>query len=410
VSDRGAIEQTVHHLAAIDRPSASPGEREAAEWIARRLRDAGLEPVLEEEPALGGYWQPLGTLSGLSALAGAAARRRAGRAVRILAGATAVFAAAGIWDDLVVWRHWFRRRVLRLRRTTTNVVAWAGDRDAEETLVVVAHHDAARSGVVFHPAIPATVARFAPGLIERSNTSPPLMWLVFSGPVLVAAGALLALRRVLGLGTLVSAGSAAAFADIASRETVPGPNDNLTGVAVVLDLARALRERPVAGVRVLLVSTGSEESFEEGMQGFARRWFPRLDRKRTRVLVLDTVGSPRLTLPEREGMLVPRPYDAELKDLVSACAADAGVDVGRGLNFSFGSDALIALRAGYRTAMFGSVNAYKAPSNYHWPTDTAQNVDYDRVADAARLVEGVARAIGAQASERSSARAAATAS
>ena len=30
--------------------------------------------------------------------------------------------------------------------------------------------------------------------------------------------------------------------------------------------------------------------------------------------------------------------------------------------------------------MLGSVNEYKLPANYHWPTDTADNVDYDTVA------------------------------
>ena len=55
---------------------------------------------------------------------------------------------------------------------------------------------------------------------------------------------------------------------------MPGANDNLTAVAVLLELARLLREQPVEGVRVLLVSTGSEESFMEGMRGWVRRHAP----------------------------------------------------------------------------------------------------------------------------------------
>ena len=45
---------------------------------------------------------------------------------------------------------------------------------------------------------------------------------------------------------------------------------------------------------------------------------------------------------------------------------------------------LIAMKAGFPTAMLGSVDAFKMPSNYHWPTDTAENVDYDTVSAAAR--------------------------
>ena len=56
-----------------------------------------------------------------------------------------------LWDDLGQGRRWMRR--LLPRRPTYNVVAQAGDPDAERTIVVVAHHDAAHSGLVFHPAL-----------------------------------------------------------------------------------------------------------------------------------------------------------------------------------------------------------------------------------------------------------------
>jgi hypothetical protein len=99
---------------------------------------------------------------------------------------------------------------------------------------------------------------------------------VFGGPALVALGGLLGSRLLRRVGTVLALGSAATFAEIGSRSTVPGANDNLTGVATLIGLARRLQERPVAGARVLLLSTGSEESFMEGMQAFARRHFHRL--------------------------------------------------------------------------------------------------------------------------------------
>ncbi len=69
------------------------------------------------------------------------------------------------------------------------------------------------------------------------------------------------------------------MANIGASRVVPGANDNLSAVAVVVALAHSLREKPPNGVRVLLLSTGSEESFMEGMQGFAKRHFPALDRE-----------------------------------------------------------------------------------------------------------------------------------
>ena len=57
-------------------------------------------------------------------------------------------------------------------------------------------------------------------------------------------GALLGLRRCGARAPFLSAGYAAAMADIGARRVVPGANDNLTGVAVLLSLARSLRDDP----------------------------------------------------------------------------------------------------------------------------------------------------------------------
>ena len=194
-----------------------------------------------------------------------------------------------------------------------------------------------------------------------------------------------------GLGTVVSLLSAAVFADIAGRSVVPGANDNLSSVAVLLELARALEERPIRGVRVLLVSTGSEESFMEGMRGFAARHFGSLPRESTEVVVLECLGSPELVLIEGEGMLRMRDYTPELRDRIAAVAERAGVRLRRGLRVGLATDGLIALKAGYRSAGLGSVTRYKFPSNYHSQRDVAENLDYDTLRDAATLCEALIR-------------------
>lgn len=386
--DATQLEADVRHLAAIYRPSASEGEHEAARWIAERLRSHGLSVEIERERAHGGYWWPLGLLNALAAAAGlnGALRRSPGGLDRVASAAAAIFAAAGVWDDLSIARHWFRRWFLP-HRSTWNVVAEAGDRDAEDTVLLVAHHDAAHSGLIFAPGLPALLSDRVPALWDRLETSPPLMYLVVGGPLAVALGALTGARRLSAGGAALALGSALAFADIGLRPAVPGANDNISGVATLLGLARALRARPPDGIRVVLLSTGSEESLEEGMRGYAARHFGSLAPERTHIVVIDTVGSPRLALPEAEGMLRLRDYDEELKQVIGDCAGKLGIELRRGLRFSFTSDAHVGLRHGYRTAMLGSINRHKAPANYHWPSDTADNVDYSTVADAVALVE-----------------------
>ncbi len=396
--DPAQLEADVRLLGAIARPSASEGEREAAELIAARLRSSGHRASVERERAHGGYWWPLGLLNVIALAGGALAipdgRRRAAR--RWLGTTAGLFATAGLWDDLDVRRQWFRRRFLP-HRATWNVVAQAGDLNAQHTVLVVAHHDAAHSGLIFAPGLPELIGERLPWLWDRVNRSPPLMYLVIGGPLLITLGSALGPRRLLGVGIALAGGSALTFADIGVRPTVAGANDNLSGVAVVLALARALQHDPVRNLRVMLVSTGSEESFEEGMRGFAAAHLAAMARDKTKVVVVDTVGSPTLTLPEAEGMLVLRNYDPDLKALFSSCAVALGVRLRRGLRFSFSSDAQIGLSEGFPTVMLGSVDRYKAPSNYHWPTDTPENVHYGSVADAASLVEAVVRKLAERA-------------
>jgi hypothetical protein len=374
----------VAELAAIHRPSASEGERQAAEWVAARMREQGVRARIETERAHGGYWGPLTLLSVAGAL-GALAGGRSRIAGTALAGA----AAAGVWDDITGGRH-HARRLLR-KHDAFNVVAELGPAGAERTVVLVAHHDAAKSGLIFHPAIPAFVWRRFPALIERNDTSPPLMFPVFAGPALAALGSLAGSRAARTAGAVLCAGSAAVIGQIGTTAVVPGANDNATGVVSLLELARRLIEQPTANVRVLLVSSGSEESFMEGMQAFMRRHGPSLPQRDTFVLAVDTLGSPHLTAIRGEGMLVMNEYPRPALDVVDRAAAELGIRLFPNLRLRNATDGLIALKLGYPSACLGSVTDYKAPANYHWRTDTAENVDYATLADAVRLCEGVVR-------------------
>ncbi len=380
------LRETVEHLAAIERPSASPGERLAAEWIAARLTETGAPARVEAERAHGTYWIPLGLLSAAAAVAGVAAR---GGRRRRLAALTGALAAAGIADDVSAGPHVLRRALPH--RDTYNVVAEVGDPDAARTIVFIAHHDAARGGLIFAPELVTIPADRFPRWFERQETSPPVMRLVIAGPALVAIGAATGVDLARAAGTVIALGAAAAFTDIALRKVVPGANDNLSSVAVLLELAHALRERPVAGVRVLLVSTGSEESSMEGMRGLVRRHRAALPVDRTEMFCLESVGSPELIVIEGEGMLVIRDYPERARERVARAARDAGIHLRRGLRLGLATDGLIALRAGYRTATIASITKYKFPGNYHSQQDTPANISWDTVERAARLCETIVR-------------------
>jgi hypothetical protein len=304
-----------------------------------------------------------------------------------LGGALAGAAAAGMASDFPPGKRWLRRALPR--RTTYNVLCELGPADAERTVVVIAHHDAAHSGLVFHPELPNIADRL--GLIERTDTSPALMAPVVGGPVLAAIGAVTGRRLLAKLGVFLGLGSAAAMAEIGMRKVVPGANDNGTAVVSLLALAEQLAERPPSNLRVILLSVGSEESFSEGIKAFGERHFPQLPRESTFFLCLESIGSPHLLVLRGEGFLKMREYPPRSLALMDGLAEELDIDLFPNLRLRSGTDGLEPLAAGYETAVLCSCTDLKQPSNYHWWHDLAENVEFDTVADGVRLSEAAIR-------------------
>ena len=361
----------VEYLASFERESASDGERRAAEWIAERLTELGLEARVEEERAHGTFWWPVGLLSALAALGGLLGRRVLG-----------ALAFAGLWEELQI-RSVITRKLLP-KKPTHNVVAYAGDPDAEVTVVVSSHHDAPHASAFMDPGPTRALLERHPWITEKVRTWPRMMAPILLGPALVALGA----RRA---GTALSLANVGAMADIALRPVVPGANDNLSAVATVLGVARRLVEEPPEGVRVILLSTGSEESLEEGMWAFVRRHDDELPRGRTSYLVVEMVGSPRMVIPEGEGFVYEHEYDPALKDLLSEVAAEAGIEAIRGHGVAFSSDASVPINRGEPAAVLGSYDHLRLPVAYHWPDDTPDKLHYGSIDNAVTIIEGAVR-------------------
>lgn len=365
----------VEHLCSIPRVAGSDGERRMGEWVADEFRAAGGRVSVERERAHGTYWWPVG----LPTAAAALAARRGGLAGFV----TGALAAASVADDITVGRRFLRRRLPQ--KDILNVTAEFGEPDAPEAIVFVAHHDAPHAGIVFHPELPRAVARRFPKQHAKTNTAPPTMWGSVAGPALVALGSALRSRALRLAGGVLSAGYAAAMADICIESVTQGANDNASGVAALLSLARRLGADSPENLRVILLSNGAEEPILEGMDAWWRRHRHELPRERTRVIGVDAVGSPHLLLLEGEGMLGIHEYPKPFLDFVRSCAHDVDAFLYPNLRLQNATDALLPLKEGYDCALIGSCDDYKFPTNYHWHTDTPDRIDYGTVAEGARL-------------------------
>lgn len=391
IPGEATLREVVGTLAAIpDRGSARPGERDAAEWLSERFTKLGCDARIETERAHGSYWWPLGLPSAVGLAAGVAALAKGSRWPAAVAAAAA---SATIGGEITSRVRYLRRRLPQ--RSCWNVVAETGDRTARRTVVVLAHHDAPRTGRLFDQTAQRWAHERFPEAMERVKTAPPLVWPLVGGPALVAAGAVTRRKGITALGTALSALATAIFVDVARSPVSPGANDNLSGVAGLVRLAEALQENPVSGIRVLLVSCGSEESMQEGILAFGARHFASLPTGNTHVINLETIGSPNLILLEGEGALAMHDYQAPFKDFVAAIAEDEKIPLVRGLRARTSTDSLITDRAGYPTATLVSVNEFKALSHYHLMSDTPENLDYGTVGAATRLAEAVIRKLAA---------------
>jgi hypothetical protein len=382
------LREVIHTLADLSRGAGSPGEHEAARWLAARLARAGARSEVHEEQFLDGYAHVLLPLGVAGVLAGALAHARRGRG---LAGASALIAAGLLIDDVSNGPRLWRRLVAR-RRDTLNVLAEVGDPDAQRTLVVLAHHDAAPTGQVFDQRFQRWLARRFPALVARTDTSLPLWWPVVAGPLLVAAGALTKSRKLTGPGLGLSTLIALLAADVARSPIVPGANDNLSAVAALVALAERFTAQRPDGLRILLVSCGAEEVLQGGIYAFAQRHFPTLDRRSTWFLNLDTIGSPELLLVEGEGPFWMEDYcDPSFRDLIQRAAEALGPPLRRGVRSRASTDAVIPSRWGYPTATIASWEPdTKLLSNYHLMSDVPANLDFDTVARAVEVVTAVA--------------------
>jgi hypothetical protein len=385
-SEANRLQERLEELERIERPSASDGERRAAEWLVDQLAELGAEARIEAEDAHGTYWWPLGIGAALGALGAIAALR--GR--RILGTLLGTAGAAGIADDFPPGKRRLRR--VLPRRTTYNVVCELGDPEAERTVVLTAHHDAAHSGLVFHPALPELADRL--GLLEGADTSPPLMAPVAGGPAIAALGAASGRRPLAKLGLFLGLGTIAAMADIGRRKSVPAANDNGSAVVALLELARRFGADPPAGIRVILLSTGSEESFSEGMKAFGERHFGELPRESTFFLCLETLGATHLLALQGEGFLKMRDYPPRALAFIERVAGEQGTWLYPNLRTYNGTDALESRVAGYETVALCSCTDQKQPGRYHWSNDVAANVNFGTVQKAISLSEGAVRRLG----------------
>jgi Peptidase family M28 len=342
------------------RRPTSKAERAAAELMRERLEDAGIPARLESFQGFSTFAAPLAVILGL-ALAPALlpARRRRTRSLLALAAAAGLVSEGGLVRTPL--------SALLSRRPSQNVVA---EIEPEEpptrTVCLVCHLDTSRSGLMFHPRVvrflhPALRAFSAVCLAQAAE---PLLGGSRPG------------RRALAATRAALAFAAAVLLERELRgQDVPGANDNASGAAVVARLGLEHVAKPLTHTRLVLLMTGCEESGLLGSQAFLRS----RDTAGWQFVNFDNVGG-RATLHyvQREGVGIRWDADPALigvAERIRSERPELGLAPSEGpIGLTY--DVSTVLARGGRGITFVAGDNGVIP-DYHWPTDTTENVDPD---------------------------------
>lgn len=270
-------------------------------------------------------------------------------------------------------------------------------------VVLVAHHDTSRSSIAFAPGQVKSFRLTFLLMAAAFVATPAAAALALLGARLAGAGAWLAAGRWLGLFPGIYLTASAGL--IAHRELTgvytAGANDNASGVGVALAVAEDLAGRSqgtssrpdgrdggqgaLANTELWCVFTGGEEVGQTGMVDFVRRHGAEF--RDAFFINLDNVGAGAVRYATGEGMLGIKPCDPTLVTVARRVAAEHPEWDLQGVPVTvMTTDANVLLFRGYKVISLRAEDKDRLLPNWHWPTDTYENVDGGTVGRCAEVL------------------------
>jgi hypothetical protein len=165
------------------------------------------------------------------------------------------------------------------KRKSKNIIATSAQEKPKKRLLITAHYDSARCIVSYKlqvfvklTLIPLIFVVLVFLLVRATGVFPiswwPI-WLVLAFVFLPVCGSMFVAAR--------------------GRQVSPGANDNASGIAVMLEVARFARESPPADSEFTFVAFGAEEQGLVGSRAFVRK--QKFETENLAVLNLDMVGA-----------------------------------------------------------------------------------------------------------------------
>ncbi len=179
------------------------------------------------------------------------------------------------------------------------------------------------------------------------------------------------ITRSLYIGSIPFIATFSLFMIDKSRETL-GANDNLSGVVVMLGVAKYLAEKGRCNnIEVWCVSFGSEEGGLHGSKAFVKKHLNELDKA---ILInADTIGHGKIRIAKKELLIS---HDKRVIELIDTAANNLGIEHSIMGSGGGRTDAMSFTERGLLAAtMIGLEDSKKMPPDYHTIRDIPENLD-----------------------------------
>jgi peptidase M28-like protein len=298
-----------------------------------------------------------------------------------------LLAAAAMYGDLAVGFHTFR--LVTLPRRTSNVSSMERRESPAARVILTAHHDSGRTGLLY--ALPRLSPRR--GRHRRATLTSPLHFLFWSTMVaLVAAIARLAVDES-GALTAIQFALVVIFltyivllVDVAAADASPGANDNASGVATTLEVARRLAADEPALVETWVVFTAAGDAGALGMRQWLEAHGGSMRGVPTYFVNVKGTGNGRVCHVVGEGYATLISNDERLAQLSEQAGSERHV-------WRIGTDASAAASHGHPAITIACLDDRGRIAHSHRPSDTPENVDPAALERATDTVERLVRLI-----------------
>lgn len=378
------LTEIIHAFGA--RPATTEAESRLRTYLMRRLQERGLtafEQPFQSVPSLAPMWLAVSALFVLSAVLAWGNTSGAW-----IVGAITSMAAMLMFWGLVSGR-WDVSRLFPQRPSANLIAVAPAQHTPRRKVVLMAHIDTQRATLMWHPKHVRAFGRnfqlqagllILHTLLAIALALSPLWgqaWLVVVARGVMTLGGLVALY---GMGVLLHRELALPY--------VQGANDNGSGTAAVLTILERLAENPLPNTEVWGVFTSCEEvGRPSGAFAFEREYGYQL--RDAEFLIIDHIGLGEPRYLTAEAMLpraYPHPTMVQQMEQLAAAHPEFHLKPSAVPHDAY-TDALPFYLGGYKAIAMWCELEPNLPPNWHWMTDTLENVSEADLERAVAVVE-----------------------